>query len=193
MNPADQCEFFNAAFAGARTCECARYDRRDTNVTCTYNEPQCTADMTSCYDGSIEMIQDLNGDSHRVTTCTNVTSTLLNRLQHTCVTVNAVKGTSMAKLESCTATLNGKACNYCHVCGDQNVTIDCCNVMQDMRQEECMATQNGSFIPTFPNLAEDDAGQCKGSYGYSSAPVVQLPLMAWWVALAGTLAVILFG
>lgn len=168
VNVDDQCEKYNAELSNVMTCQCSRVEERDTLVNCTYIEPQCTD--VACFDGGIQIYQDLSGAPYRVTTCTNITSSTatVDRLLDTCVDVNGVPGTSMGEVESCSATLNGKKCNYCHPCAATNLTIDCCNVVQDTKQEECLPVRpNGVVIPVFPAVAEDQAGQCKGSYGYS--------------------------
>ena len=169
-NTNEQCEKYNLQLANVMTCECSRLEQRDTLVNCTYDEPQCTE--AACFDGGILIYQDLNGLPYKVTTCTNITSSnaTVDRLLDTCVEVNGVPGTNLTDIESCSATLNGEKCNYCHPCATSSVTIDCCNVLPDMKQEECLQVQpNGVFIPVFPVVTGDQAGQCKGKYGYSAA------------------------
>jgi hypothetical protein len=187
VSPDKQCELFNTAFNGSSTCECSRYDRRDTLINCTYTEQQCNTNMTACFDGSVVIIQDSVGLAYKVTTCTNGTAGS-DRPINTCVTVETVAGKDFAEIASCSAKMNSQNCNYCHICGNRNIVIDCCNVVPDTRQAECQAvTENGGYIPIFPVVTVP--GQCKGSYGYSgSAPVARCVSLWWLAALLGTTA-----
>jgi hypothetical protein len=159
------CVLYNRSFNGTMICNCSGDDFEDAVISCTYQEPQCSAE-DACYDGGIVITNDAAGDVFNVTTCTNFTTS--PRLLDSCVEVLPTVAGNFSSISSCTAQLNGEVCNYCHVCDDsKTIKVDCCNAVEDAVQSECLpVTENGAFIPNF-DQPPSNPGQCNGTYEYN--------------------------
>jgi hypothetical protein len=171
------CEQYNLQLSNSNvtdktmTCACLNLEQDEIFVDCVYDEPSCNTDIennvTACIEGGFALTLNAEGDHYKTKSCFNVTTSEV--LQNTCVEVVTSTPKDFSIVESCAATLNEEACNYCEVCDANKLTVDCCNVVDDKRQSECTeATENGGFTPIYDTV--DTPGQCTGvnTYGGSS-------------------------
>ena len=126
------CESYNnGTTASMLTCNCSRFGTRDTQVDCTYNTPQCNADNTTCYVGSISQILNVTLQSRAVTTCTTFIKSFVPSVpvqSELCIRVYPFEDGNYETLLSCEVSLRsaediiagnnigGDVCNSCTIC-----------------------------------------------------------------------------
>jgi hypothetical protein len=171
QDPDFVCDQFNAAGGGVLACECKRYDRRDTIISCDYVNTTCNSDASICYNATVDIIVDLDAKSKSVTQCTYYEKKELNETStDACITVYPAELGNYTELESCYTSLNSEQCNFCYISDTPNVTLspiavtfDCCNVVTDIKGTDNTVGANGGAIPLFDAIAVEDVGKCKGN------------------------------
>ena len=115
QTPEAACALYKNKTAGLLSCACSRFGTKDTQIDCTYNQPQCNSDKTMCYIGSISQILNVALKSRVITTCTTylesfVTTVPLNA--ELCIRVFPFQDGYYESLSSCVVTLNLESGNY---------------------------------------------------------------------------------
>lgn len=166
QDPAAICELYNTALDGELVCTCARFDRRDTKISCDYVESSCNADSSICYNSTIDIIVNVDALSSSVKQCTYFNTSV----EDTCITVVPSELGNYTSLASCDVTLNSEECNYCAISDTVNTTIsataisfDCCNVLDDKKSTNNQVGSNGGSFPNFDFIELGDEGQCSGN------------------------------
>jgi len=166
----DPCAHLNEQWGGNMTCTCIPEvpDRKkETEVTCMGNFVDCNWDNSSCF--VYGQLMTLNTDNVVTKFTTYSNETMVNsddRELHVTVTPNAPG--DFSSITDCETKLNGETCNYCHLCSSTSVAIDCCNVVPDTVQSECVDVLPGGVLLAEFDALPDTPGQCAGEYAYSA-------------------------
>lgn len=165
-DPAKICAQFEKQFAASNTtyhCNCTA--AADTSITAECSQAEenktCNSDATFCY--LLNLTFDLNVQDvvETIETCTNYVDVNFSKFQGTstvqanyshirpCVKTYPTAPGNFSKLASCDATVNGKACNKCKICGASNITMDCSSPNGKPLQVKCGQAVSGSFAPFF--------------------------------------------
>ncbi|EEC49710.1 predicted protein [Phaeodactylum tricornutum CCAP 1055/1] len=165
QDPDRVCTDYEAASNGRLSCSCQRYDRRDTEISCDFNEETCTADNSTCYKQSVLILVDRDALSYSTKSCTSF-STMEDPLD-TCITVRTdTPGQYKNGTLTCDVTMNSEACSSCSPCeAGENITIswECCNVKADMKQTCGWVGTQGATVPQFDAVLPEEAGKCSSS------------------------------
>lgn len=185
--PEEVCESYNESneTAGLLTCICDRFLEKDTEVNCTFTEPQCFSDNTTCYTSTFSQILNPIGQSWCVTSCTTFLSGPI--LGETCVRIFPETNGTYAKLKTCSATytpvdsMESVVCQSCDICGpddgvpaDQTaIALNCCNAQTDVVQQcRNVSAASGVAVPFYDVIPPEEAGNC-----VSSSPTLLLSLL----------------
>lgn len=179
------CAKYNEELAGIMTCTCARHGTRGKQVNCIFDAPQCDANQTLCYSGSVVEFLDHNNTSRAKETCSQYDTT---GPASTCILVFPHVVGNYTLLERCEAKysptgVDALPCHSCSVCEEEEdegdapdsvvdgdgvavvlssrtmleISLDCCNLQPDLRQT-CVAINDGLALPWFDPIEEE--GQC---------------------------------
>jgi hypothetical protein len=190
---------------GLLTCKCTRFGRRETQVDCTYDVPQCSSDNMTCYTGSISQVLNENYEARVMTSCTTFTQTVVETPEaETCIRVFPIEDGNFPTIQSCSATFQptgsseAKVCASCSVCAaddtstssrsssksaaNPRITVDCCNVQTDMIQT-CgrVDGQSGSAVPQFDIILPENMGMCTSDGGVLPVRFHLVAMMILWI------------
>jgi hypothetical protein len=150
------CEMYNNQTDRILTCTCSRFGAKDTQVDCTYIEPQCNIDNTTCYMGSISEILNVALQSRVVTTCTTYLTSFSSTVPlntELCIRVFPFDDGFYETLSSCSVSLQpepgseAKVCNSCTICDTPST-----NVEQSSRTTSNNSTGNSNTTTIHPNI-----------------------------------------
>jgi hypothetical protein len=195
--PEEICEGYNNQTE--ITCSCSRYGKVDTLVDCSYREPLCFTDNTTCFTPTFSQVLNANVESMVTTTCLNFTNGPAPG--ETCIRVFPMVNGTYNEIASCSAQfvplVNGtlaeatddNACHSCTLCKLPNTTVrgislDCCNVQVDLKQT-CgqVANESGASIPFFDTIPVDKQGQCKSGAGAAAGTGGMMTYLYYFVSL----------
>jgi len=182
--PEEACNTYNSNenFNKLMACECANYQgTQQIQVACKYHNQTCNSDNSWCGWQTVDFILTEKAKRKQVTTCIDLTTS--DSPSNTCVqidpTVPDIFSTS-SDLQSCSAMMNGQACDSCDICkgndGTAAVTINCVNV-NSMAYATCNQVVNGAVLAQWDQLSSSQFTSGVGGMG-SMARIVVSTIMA---------------
>lgn len=180
-DPAVICEAFQTASESGEVqyeCSCNSVPDKSVELKCLQKEPRtCVPGDSICYLLTLNIGLNLDNAIEVIETCTEYVDVNRTALDGTnlvqanysdirpCVRVLPETPGDFSKLQSCSATMNGQSCYKCEICGDSDITMDCCNTNPNGEplEVECGETASGLFAPFFKGYVEGQEGTCESS------------------------------
>lgn len=180
------CQQFNDQLAGIMTCTCVRHGTAGKRIDCVFDGPQCDANQTLCYTGSITEYLNEDNASRAKETCSRYST---KGDAETCILVFPAALGNYTTLERCEAKysptgVDAAPCHSCTVCMEEEeeneeqnavidgatdpaevqrmlkISLDCCNLQTDLKQT-CNPISNGLALPWFDEIDDEEEGQCE--------------------------------